>query len=71
MTIDSSRRMLIAAGVFMMLALFQVFLLIRYIDRLPGDSLGIWLNGITIVLFLVASVKLYLTWRVQRNKTDD
>jgi len=59
----NNNRLLFTAVIFAVLALLQSVLLTRYIDRLPGDSLGIWLNSITIVLFLFASLKLFLSWR--------
>jgi Na+-transporting NADH:ubiquinone oxidoreductase subunit NqrE len=39
-----------------LLAALQIVLLTRYVNRLPGDALGIWLHAVAIVAWIVAAV---------------
>jgi hypothetical protein len=41
----------------------QVFGLLRYIKRLPDDTLGIVLYCLTIIAFAAASFGFYIQWK--------
>jgi len=52
------------ASIFMAItALVQIFGLVRYLDRLPEDWLGIGLYVVTIVALVIASFGFYVKWR--------
>jgi hypothetical protein len=54
------------ATIFMVIAaLLQIFGLIRYLDRLPQDWLGIGIYIVTIVAFVIASFGFYSKGRRQ------
>ena len=48
-----------AAIFFLAFLLFQLFAMLRYIERLPDDTLGIALYGITVVGIVVVAVILF------------
>lgn len=46
--------------------IFQVIGLIRYVDRLPGDRLGIVLSVITIVALALAAFGFLIRWNKEK-----
>jgi hypothetical protein len=48
-------------------ALLQIFGLVRYLDRLPEDWVGIGFFIVTIVAFVVASFGFYVRWRSEKS----
>jgi hypothetical protein len=60
--------MLVAAVVFAIVCLFQIVSLVRYLERLPGDRLGIGMHIVTIILFAVAAIIFYIRWRREEPK---
>lgn len=49
-------------------ALLQIFGLIRYLDRLPQDWVGIGLYIVTIVAFVIAAFGFYVKWRDEKSE---
>jgi len=49
----------IAASILLAVLIFQLFALIRYINRLPHDTLGIGLYTLSIALLILALVYFY------------
>jgi hypothetical protein len=43
---------------------------VRYASRMPGDLVGIGLYSLTTILFAVAAVGFYLTWRTQTRQEE-
>jgi uncharacterized membrane protein YhhN len=64
----SSGGLLVAASLLAAATVFQVIGLLRYLDRLPGDAVGIWLYAATIVVLLMAATRLFVAWRSGRRK---
>ncbi|MFC1683448.1 hypothetical protein ACFL0G_04510 [Candidatus Zixiibacteriota bacterium] len=46
----------IATLIAVIIAVFQVFSLMRYVSRLPDDTLGIWMHVVMIFLWVVAAI---------------
>jgi len=44
-------------------AIYQVFALMRYLARLPDDTLGIWMHAITIVLWVIVAIAFFIQSR--------
>ena len=59
---------LIAAVIFVFVCLFQIISLVRYLDRLPDDSLGIGLHILSIILFAVCAIAYYILWMKEKPK---
>lgn len=53
----------IAAVVALVVVIFQVFALMRYVVRLPHDTLGIWMHAITIVLWTIVAIVFFIQSR--------
>jgi hypothetical protein len=60
--------MLIAALIFTFVCLFQIVSLLRYLERLPGDQLGVGMHIATIILFAVAAILFYIRWGREEPK---
>ena len=49
-------------------AVLQFYALLRYVDRLPGDTVGIVIYAITCVCFLILAGVYFRNWRrMSRN----
>jgi hypothetical protein len=48
--------------------LFQIVGLVRYLGRLPDDSLGIGLHILSIILFAVCAIAYYIQWMKEKPK---
>lgn len=46
----------------------QVIGLVRYIQRLPEDWIGIGLYSVTAIAFAIAAVGFLIQWRLQTHK---
>jgi hypothetical protein len=53
----------IAAVVALVVVIYQVFILMRYVVRLPDDTLGIWMHAITIVLWAILAIVFFIQSR--------
>ena len=60
---------LIAAVIFAFGCLFQIVSLVRYLGRLPEDSLGIGLHVALIILFAVCAIVYYILWLKEKRKS--
>lgn len=60
----------IAAVIAVVLAVFQVFSLTRYVSRLPDDTLGIWMHVVTIALWVVVAILFFRSSRSQGGKDE-
>ena len=47
--------------------LLQITGLMRYLERLPGDRLGITLYVITVIAFALISIEHFARWRKERE----
>ena len=63
MDVTHRRGLLAGAGFSALACLLQAVGLIRYLDGLPEDVVGIVLYAVTIVAFGLGSVGFYLQWR--------
>ena len=48
--------------------LLQIILLLRYLDRLPDDWVGIGLYAAAIVAFAIGAIGFYIQWRKQKQE---
>lgn len=56
-----------AVNIFMaIMAVLQIFGLVRYLDRLPEDWIGIGLYIVTIIAFVIASFGFYAKGRMEK-----
>lgn len=55
--------MLIAGWMMLIAALIHVILFMRYLDRLPEDTLGVWLHIIVIILLLITATLFFIVSR--------
>ena len=60
--------MLIAAVIFAFVCLFEIVSLLRYLERLPGDRLGVGMHIVGIALFALAAILFYIQWRREKPK---
>ncbi|MFC1861315.1 hypothetical protein ACFLYL_03470 [Chloroflexota bacterium] len=51
-----------------MACILQVIGLVRYLQRLPDDWVGIGLYGTTIVALVIVTFGFYVQWKRQGNK---
>lgn len=65
---ESKKGTRIAGVIAAVIAATQVVFLVRYVNRLPDDSLGIWLSVVTIVAWVVAAVLFLGRSRSERGK---
>jgi len=65
------RSMAAAAGIFLVAAILQFVLLLRYVERQPQDRLGIGLFIITTLGFLIAAYMFYVRCRRMEIEKDE
>ena len=53
----------IAAIGALVVTIYQVFALMRYLTRLPDDRLGIWMHAITIILWAIVAMVFFIQSR--------
>ena len=59
-----------AAAVFaLVVAILQVLFLMRYIARLPDDTLGVWMHSITVILWVIVAL-VFLVLSRRRKKPE-
>jgi uncharacterized membrane protein YhhN len=49
--------------------LLQIAGFIRYLHRLPEDTVGIVLYIITIIAFAISALGLFIQWRKEKSRT--
>jgi hypothetical protein len=60
-----AKHMRIAGLAMLVPAGFQIVGLVRYLRRLPDDTLGVWLHVATIAAFVVAAILFFVAARKQ------
>jgi len=63
----SGKGMAIAGVIALVVLIFNVFALMRYMSRLPDDTLGIWMHAITIVLWAIVAIVFFISSRRGRK----
>jgi len=53
----------IAAVAALVVVIYQVFALMRYLVKLPDDTLGIWMHAIPIVLWALVAIVFFIQSR--------
>ena len=66
MSKPAGRGMMAGAVFALVVAIFEVVSLMRYIARLPDDSLGIWMHSITIILWVIIALVFLILSRRRR-----
>ena len=68
MRIGKVKGFLLVAVLAIVACVFQVVGLVRHLDRLPEDKVGVGLYIATIVAFALVAVGYYAQWRRQKSK---
>ncbi|MBN1755215.1 hypothetical protein JW877_03275 [bacterium] len=65
---NSTRGYLIAAIIFLALALAQLVGMIRYIQQLPQDTFGLTLDIVIVVVEIICAIAFIFAWRKSFSK---
>ena len=59
---------LIGAVALAVACVLQVIALLRYVRRLPDDTVGIVIYAVTLVAFALAAIGFFVQWKKEKRK---